>query len=92
MVHTELHGLLWGQAREDNNGKKINFDSYGLQPPLEIISYLGSPIYYNTDCIQPRDTVVCGHLCLYVLKRLCNGDALGKPACLVFQDILNLLI
>ena len=28
---------------------KIYFDSYGVQPPLEVIKYLGSPIHYNTD-------------------------------------------
>jgi hypothetical protein len=67
-----------------NTNKKMYFDSYGLQPPIELIKYLGASLYYNTDCIQPRDTVVCGHLCLYVLKRLSNGDE--------FQDLLNSLI
>ena len=67
-----------------NNDKKIYFDSYGLQPPIELIRYLRSPIYYSTDCIQPRDTVVCGHLCLYVLKKLSDG--------VNYQDILNELI
>ena len=31
------------------NGKtKIHFDSYGVQPPIEVVEYLGSPIHYNT--------------------------------------------
>ena len=31
------------------NGKtKIYFDSYGMQPPIEVIRYLGKPILYNT--------------------------------------------
>ena len=66
------------------NSYKIYFDSYGLDPPLELIKYLGPSIYCNTDCIQPRDTVVCGHLCLYVLKKLSDG--------MDYQDILNSLI
>ena len=60
------------------------FDSYGLDPPLEISNYLGLSIYCNTDCIQPKDTVVCGHLCLYVLKKLSDG--------MDYQDVLNSLI
>ena len=49
---------------------KYYFDSYGIQPPLELQNYLGTPIYYSTEQIQPIGTVVCGHLCLYVLKNL----------------------
>ena len=64
------------------NGKnKIYFDSYGVQPPIEVINYLGKPIYYNTDQVQPVEQVFCGHLCLYVLKELNIGNS--------FQDILN---
>ena len=63
------HWVAWFK----NNDKKIYFDSYGLDPPLEIINYLGPVIYCNTDRIQPIDTVVCGHLCLYVLKKLSDG-------------------
>ena len=50
------------------------FDSYGIQPPLEIINYLGLGIEYNKFQIQDFETVVCGHLCLYVLSRLSKGD------------------
>ena len=64
------------------NGKtKIYFDSYGIQPPTEVIRYLGKSINYNTDQIQPRGEVFCGHLCLYVLKELNEGHE--------FQSILN---
>ena len=53
------------------NGKtKIYFSSYGVRPPLEVIRYLGKPIHYNTDQLQPVGQVFCGHLCLYVLKEL----------------------
>ena len=57
------------------------FDSYGIQPPKEVIKYLGKGINYNTDQVQPRGEVFCGHLCLYVLKELNEGRD--------FQSILN---
>ena len=39
------HWVAWYK-----NGKtKIYFDSYGVQPPIEVINYLGKPIYYNID-------------------------------------------
>ena len=64
------------------NGKtKIYFDSYGVRPPLEIIRYLGKPIHYNTDQLQPAGKVFCCHLRLYVLKELSMGYE--------FQKILN---
>ena len=56
------HWVAWYK-----NGKtKIYFDSYGVQPPLEVIKYLGRPIHYNTDQLQSAGEVFCGHLCLYV--------------------------
>lgn len=57
-------------------GLKIYFDSYGLPPPDEMIDYLRPEIRYNTDEIQRRGDVVCGHFCLYVLKLLSEGRTL----------------
>ena len=71
------HWVAWYK----NGGNKIYFDSYGVQPPKEVIEYLGKGINYNTDQIQPRGEVFCGHLCLYVLKELNEGRD--------FQSILN---
>ena len=43
------HWVAWYK-----NGKsKIYFDSYGVQPPNEIIQYLGKSIRYNIDQVQP---------------------------------------
>ena len=71
------HWVAWYK-----NGKtKIYFDSYGVQPPIEVIYCLGKPIHYNTDQAQPAGEVFCGHLCLYVLKELNVGQE--------FQNILN---
>ena len=73
------HWVAWYK-----NGKtKYYFDSFGIQPPMELISYLKSPLHYNTEEIQPRDQVFCGHLCLYVLKHLSDGEG--------FQDVINTL-
>ena len=71
------HWVAWYK-----NGKtKIYSDSYGVQPPIEVVEYLGSPIQYNTDQLQPACQVFCGHLCLYVLKELDVGHK--------FQSVLN---
>ena len=71
------HWVAWYK-----NGKtKIYFDSYGVQPPLEVINYLESPIHYITDQLQPAGEVFCGHLRLYVLKELSMGNEI--------QNILN---
>ena len=71
------HWVAWYK-----NGKtKIYFDSSGVQPPIEVIRYLGKPIYYNSDQVQPVGQVFCGHLCLYVLKELSAGHD--------FQNILS---
>ena len=63
---------------------KIYFDSYGVQPAIEVVDYLGSPIRYNTDQLEPAGQVFCGHLCLNVLKELGAGQK--------FQNVLNNLI
>ena len=73
-------GMHW-VACYKNGKNKIYFDSYGVQPPIEVINYLGKSIRYNTDQVQPVGQVFCGHLCLYVLKELSMGYK--------FQNILN---
>ena len=73
------HWVAWYK----NGTEKKYFDSYGLQPPNELIDYLHSPILYNTERVQPYDQVFCGHLCLYVLNHLGEGQHL--------QDIINSL-
>ena len=39
------HWVLWHR----NNNKNFYFDSYGIQPPLELYQYLKSSIFYNTE-------------------------------------------
>ena len=62
---------------------KTYFDSFGQTVLQEIRDYLKSPIFRNTDVIQPFNTPICGHLCLYVLKSLDRG--------MTFRDTLNSL-
>ena len=38
-------------------------------------------IQRNTDIVQAVNTPVCGHLCIFILKSLANGEE--------FQSILN---
>lgn len=71
------HWVAWYK----NGNDKYYFDSFGIQPPKELIRYLKPPVYYSTEQIQPRDQVFCGHLCLFVLKQL----SLGKHP----QHIIN---
>ena len=73
------HWVVWYK----NNKNKFYFDSFGVQPPDELIKYLSSPVFYNTERIQPNGLVVCGHLCLFVLSKLSLGE---NP-----QDIINYL-
>ena len=73
------HWVAWYK----NGAEKKYFDSYGLQPPNELVAYFRSPILYNTEQIQPKDQVFCGHLCIYVLKQLGEGKHL--------QDVINSL-
>jgi hypothetical protein len=47
-------------------GFKCYFDSFGLQPPNEIVQYLKTGILYSTDRIQPdgqRYAGICASMC-----------------------------
>ena len=48
------HWVAWYK----NSKTKIYFDSYGVQPPTERINYLGMPIHYNSDQVQPAGAFV----------------------------------
>jgi hypothetical protein len=73
-----FHWMCWYK-----NGKvKLCFDSYALPLPVELVDYLAEdPVYYYGERVQYGNTVFCGHLCLYVLKKL--DDAID------FQEIIN---
>ena len=73
-------GSHWS-AFSKNGKDKLYFDSFGLPPPTELLKYLKGPVLYNSERIQPDNEVFCGHLCLYVLKKLSEGHE--------FQTIIN---
>ena len=74
-----------------NESKRIYFDSFGQITPIEIQNYLKKRsergigvIQRNTDIVQPINTNICGHLCLFVLKALtCKHWS--------FQQVINKL-
>ena len=68
------HWVCWMKF----NNLELYFDSYGLPPPDELVKYLKSPIYYNSNQVQPDGQVFCGHLCLYVLKKVHDADSFRK--------------
>ena len=74
------HWVMWFKKGKD----KFYFDSYGVQPPSELIVYLKSPIFYNSERVQRNGEVYCGHLCLFVLTQLWLGNNL--------QTVINYLI
>ena len=71
---------------------RIYFDSFGQITPSEIQVYLKTKqelgvvgvIQRNTDIVQPINTHICGHLCLFVLKALASKHW-------AFQQVLNYL-
>ena len=77
MVHIGLCGSKKGKD-------KFYFDSYGVQPPSELITYLESPIFYNSERVQQNGEVFFGHLCLIALMQHSLGNNL--------QTVINHLI
>ena len=56
-----------------NNDNKIYFDSFGVQPPKELVKYLQSPILYNTYQIQEYNESNCSEWSLHILNELNKG-------------------
>lgn len=60
-------GTHWVAYYKSKN-KSEYFDSFGnLQPPKEILDYLGSNVKYNYKRQQKFKSFNCGHLCLKFL-------------------------
>ena len=77
-------GILNFQSSEDGNGShwtawfkkgesKIFFDSFGTNPPEELVKYLGKGILSSTFQIQKINSDICGELSVLVLFLLDNG-------------------
>ena len=53
-----------------NKDKCYYFDSFGLDPPIELQKYLNSDIELSTFQIQKFNIHHCGYYCILVLKLL----------------------
>ena len=89
-THLQI-GSHWVCYVKDHNNTRIYFDSFGQITPLEMQKYLktdyefrnGTPVIErNTDIVQNPNTLVCGHLCLFVLSSLMREH-------LSYQQVLN---
>jgi len=69
------HWVAWFKRGND----KFCCDSFGLPPPTELNNYLNGYMFYSTELIQPRQAVICGHLCLFVLKRISDAIITSYP-------------
>ena len=78
------HWVAWYK----NKNTKYYFDSYGLQPPNEMVKYLKSPIFYSSIQIQEIGDYICGHLCIYVLEQLTDGKDL-LPVVLKLRETIK---
>jgi hypothetical protein len=61
------HWVCWKK-----HGNIVNYyDSFGnITPPIEFIEYVKNcQVFYNRDCEQEENTIICGHLCIL---NLCN--------------------
>lgn len=66
-------GTHWTAYYKKGAKRIIYYDSFGnLQPPKELISYLGKNIKYNKESNQTYNSFICGHLCLIFLYVCCN--------------------
>src|SRR5437773_9430193 len=77
-------GILNFESSEDGNGShwscywkegesKIFFDSFGTNPPEELVKYLGPRILSSTFQIHQINSDICGELALLVLYLLDIG-------------------
>jgi hypothetical protein len=66
-------GTHWVCCRKENDESVEFFDSFGFQPPSELIVYWRRrnpliQILYNCDQNQSMNENICGHLCLNFLS------------------------
>ena len=51
----DTHWVMWFKKGKE----KFNFHSFGVQRPSELIAYLKSQIFYNSERVQQNDEVFC---------------------------------
>ena len=67
-THWVCYSLRKGDAKDKD--KCYYFDSFGLDPPIELKNYLNSDIKFSTFQIQKFNTHYCGYYCILILKLL----------------------
>ena len=77
--HSANEGTHW-TCLFIKNGVSYYFDSYGIEPPLEVIEYCKEPRYYSSYPIQKMNEVICGHYCIYVLYKLSKSLSAAQAA------------
>lgn len=80
-------GIHW-MALFSKNGVSYYFDSYGLQPPNEVLIYCkNEKRLYSEYQIQLDDKIeiLCGHYCVYVLYKLYSGNDFDS----ILQELLH---
>lgn len=71
LQNTDQNGSHWVCYFHDKTkNKKLFFDSFGLDAPIELQNYLGENILSSTFQIQELGTDTCGDLCILVLYLL----------------------
>ena len=65
------HWSVWYK----NGDTKIFYDSFGTNPPKELVNYLGGNILSSTFQIQNINSDICGELCILVLFLLDKGHS-----------------
>ena len=58
----DTHWVTWFKKGED----KFYFDSYGVQSPSELIAYLKSSIFYNSELVQQNGGVLRSYMSLHI--------------------------
>ena len=66
------NGSHWSAVWK-NGETKIFFDSFGTNPPEELVNYLGHGILCSTFQIQNINSDVCGELAILILYLLDSG-------------------
>lgn len=71
--HSNNNGTHWTCLFIKNN-VAYYFDSFGFEPPLEVINYCNCrDRNFNTFPIQKASEIICGHYSIYVLYKLSCG-------------------
>ena len=76
-------GIHWVGYYIINNNLCVYFDTFGVPPLKEFIEYLDRmnneiKIVYNTEILQERNSVICGHLSIAFIILIHNGFSFNK--------------